>query len=79
MDIGLRFGLSMNILDGFRTKEMLDNTGCCVRVFDSWINNGGTDKYPDTWKGVYDVLCDIGHRGTANDMKADLAKAGIII
>lgn len=79
MDIGLRFGLSMNELDGFRTREMLDNTGCCVRVFDSWINNGGTAAYPVTWRSIYNVLCDIGNRGAANEMKTDLAKAGIII
>ena len=76
-EIGIRFGIGLGTLDGYQRMEMLDNAGCCVRVFDSWIAKSGTTNYPMSWKGVYDVLCDVGHRGAADDMKADLAREGI--
>ena len=63
----------MSVLDNYERKEMLDNITCCTRVFDQWIKNDGTSKYPLSWKGVYDALCAIEHCGTANDMKSSLA------
>jgi hypothetical protein len=58
-------------LDNYERRAMLDNNTCCERVFSEWIDNDGTELYPVTWKGVYDVLCAIGHRGIANRMKSD--------
>jgi hypothetical protein len=67
--LGLRFGLSTNTLDGYEKKAMLDNDTCCEKVFDHWINNGGhPPTYPLSWKGLHAVLCDIGHRGTAQEL-----------
>ena len=67
----------MSDLDNYERKEMLDNIKCCLRVFDSWINNGGTSGYPLSWKSVYDILCAIEHQGTAEDVKSALARKGI--
>ena len=75
--LGVRLGQSMSDLDNYEKKEMLDNIKCCLRVFDSWINSGGTSLYPLSWKSVYNILCAIDHRGTAEDMKSALAKEGI--
>ena len=75
--LGVRLGQSMGDLDNYERKEMLDNIKCCMRVFDSWINSGGTSVYPLCWKSVFDVLCAIDHQGTAEDMKSALAGRGI--
>ena len=75
--LGVCLGQSMNALDNYERKEMLDNIKCCMRVFDSWINSGGTSGYPLCWKSVYDVLCAIGHQGTAEDVKSALARSGV--
>ena len=71
--LGVRLGQSMGDLDNYERKEMFDKIKCCMRVFDSWINSGGTSVYPLSWKGVYDVLCDIDDQGTAEDMKSAVA------
>jgi hypothetical protein len=36
-----------------------------LAVFAHWINDGGTVKYPHSWRGLYDLLCAVGHRETA--------------
>ena len=69
----------MGDLDNYERKEMLDNIKCCMRVFDSWINNGGTSVYPLSWKSVYAVLYAIDHYGTAELMKSQLLLKGIFI
>lgn len=57
--LGLLLDQMTNLLDGYSTQSMLRNDECCERVFDKWINNAGTSRYPNTWQGVYDVLCEI--------------------
>ena len=69
----------MDALDNCESKEMKDNVKCCMRVFDSWINSGGTSVYPLSWRSMYDVLCAIDHQGTAENMKSALARKGIYI
>ena len=65
--IGIRTGQA-DSLDNYQQMAMLDNTVCCQKVFQAWINNGGHEKYPLTWQGLYDILCDIDHRGIANEI-----------
>ena len=72
--IGLQFGIHYSVLDNYASKELNDNIACCTQVFDAWIKCGGTGEYPASWEGLYKLLCDIEHRGTANEMKDDLAK-----
>ena len=68
----------MNDLDGYDRRSMLTNETNCYRVFDHWVNNDGyPPNYPLSWKGVYDVLCAIDHRGTANNMKKVLNSQGM--
>ena len=75
--LGLHLGQSVNDLDNYDRRAMLNSNTCCEWVFNSWIQNGGS--YPVTWKGVYDVLCAIDHRGTAENMKSTLAAKGVRI
>lgn len=71
--LGIKLGQSPNDLRDYQTKAMLDNKTCCTLVFDHWMKNGGLPPtYPLSWAGVYAALCAIGHRGTADSMKAKL-------
>jgi hypothetical protein len=63
--IGNMVGLSGGQLNGFATRALNDDFQCCLAVFAHWINNGGTLKYPHSWRGLYALLCAVGHRGTA--------------
>lgn len=73
-------GQSTNDLDGYDRRSMLANDTNCERVFDHWVNNDGhPPNYPLSWKGVYDVLSAVDHRGTANNMKEELNSRGIQI
>ena len=74
--LGRYLGQSTSELDSYSRESMLNNNTCCKRVFNHWINNDGhPPHYPLTWKGLYDVLCAIGHRGTAENMKETLLKS----
>jgi hypothetical protein len=60
-----------NSLEGIRRQATgySDETRCCHVVFQRWIDEGGhPPKYPLTWVGLRDLLCDVGHRRTANAM-----------
>ena len=78
-DIGTRTGQS-NDLETIRTKTMLNNKDACREVFAVWIDKDGHPKYPLTWQGLYDLLCDVGHRNIANTVadKKNAQGAGIL-
>ena len=77
--IGIRTGQS-DRLDGYATKALNDIDECCERVFRVWIAKGGhPPKYPHTWQGLYDLLCDIKHDGIANKMADEKAEDGVCI
>ena len=67
--LGLLFGQSTSDLDNFKSKAMLDNKECCERVFDKWINDDGSPRYPLSWEGLSEALHNIGHGRTAVDIK----------
>ena len=78
-NIGIRTGQSKH-LDGYATKALNDIGICCERVFRYWIDEGGhPPKYPHTWQGLYDLLCDIEHDRIANEMANEKAADGVCI
>ena len=77
-EIGRLIGLDEPDLTRFKNLEQSDIYECCVRVFNHWINNDGyLPKYPLSWKGLYDILCDIDHKALANDLEVALASKGV--
>ena len=76
--IGTLLGMHQSELYNYASRELNDNINCCTQVFDAWNKCGGTRVYPASWEGLYRILCDVDHRGTANEMRADLAKDNII-
>jgi ankyrin len=79
-ELGLLVGLISSELEGFDRKSLHHNFDCCVHVFTHWFNNGGhPPKYPLSWKGLFDLLCDIKYRTIANDLEAALASRGVNI
>lgn len=50
---------------------MLDNDNACRAVFSKWIEkDGNPTHYPLAWQGLYDLLCNIGHRRIATEVAA---------
>ena len=77
--IGIRTGQADD-LDSYATKAHNDNSQCCERVFRVWIaKSGHHPRYPHTWQGLYDLLCDINHNGVANKMAEEKAEEGMCI
>ena len=76
-NIGIHLGQKLTDLDGYQKMEGNDNNGCCGRVFDHWINDGGHVDYPVTWKGVEDLLIDIEHAGAAVELRKALVTMNI--
>ena len=71
--LGTRLGQTQNELDNYSRISQMDNDTCCTRVFQHWISNGGSKHYPLSWQSVCDLLCAIGHRGTAGELRLALA------
>ena len=55
---------------GFRPPEIIS----IRQVISKWIQNGdnmpSSKQYPCNWNGLYNLLIDSKHGGTANDLKA---------
>lgn len=67
VDLGIRVGLQQSEIDNCFKQSFMNTRTTCIHIIDSWINKGGHGpKYPNTWKGLYDLLCDIGYKKTAN-------------
>lgn len=78
-NLGTRLEISVNDLDGYKSKSQNGNDVCCTRVFEHWINNDGSKEYPLSWQSVCDILCAIEHRGTAKELKISLANVGVCV
>ena len=75
--LGIRVGIDPAMLDHYRLITVLDNNKCIERVFQHWIDSGGSPHYPVTWRGVYDVLNDIDCNAIAEDIAKRLSQEGI--
>lgn len=70
--LGLRVGQSYSELENL---NMRNNIKCSEEILKYWLEESShPSKYPRTWQGLYDLLCDIEHRGTAEDMKEELSR-----
>lgn len=79
MEIGVRIGQA-DYLDNYAKKSFLDNYVSCQQVFKTWIDDGGhPPRYPHTWQGLYDLLCDIEHSSIANKMAEEKNAQGILV
>ena len=74
--MGRMLDLSTNELDSISRKTLNENSESCWCVFSRWIDSDHT-SYPPTWKGLYDLLCDVQKVTVANTMKDALATYGV--
>ena len=74
-DLGKRLSIEPNILDAWEKEHQRDASSCCDKVMGEFITNGGTDDYPSTWEGVYQLLKDIKCGGVAKDLKEAVTRA----
>ncbi len=68
-DLGKRLSIEPNILDGWEKEHQKDANSCWDKVMGDLIASGGTEEYPSTWEGVYQLLKDIKRGGIARDLK----------
>ena len=76
--LGTILGLNMATIDSYKQQSFMNLGQTSGRILNDWIErNGHPPNYPLTWKGLYDVLCDIGHRNAAETMRSDLRQKGV--
>lgn len=66
--IGIRLGKELNELDGLESQYRHIPTQWC-RVMSDWLDNGGTDDYPATWKGLFALLRDVDKCEVARELE----------
>ena len=77
---GQLLGLNLEYISRLKQRSLMDNRRTCELIFEHWVkNNGHPPNYPLTWKGLYNLLCDIQHRKLAEDMKYKLASKEVRI
>ncbi len=74
-DFGLQLSIEPAILDGWEVQYQRDAKKCWNKVMGGFITNGGTDDYPSTWEGVYQLLKDVKCGGVAKDLEVAVTHA----
>ena len=72
-NFGLRIGLDIDKLEGWKVQFHEDATRCWLKVMTYWINVGGTPDYPVKWEGLDQLLKDVQCGKAAEDLKKALA------
>ncbi len=75
LDLGLRLSIEPAILYGWENQYQRDASRCWDKVMWELIASGGTEEYPSTWEGVYQLLKDIECGGIADDLKEAVTHA----
>lgn len=77
-DLGSLLGLTGPKLENAWLRFYNNTIDCCRHVFGEWIEMYDINsQYSVTWDGVYELLCDIDHSGTAKDLKECLESKGV--
>ena len=58
-DAGCLLGLSAARLNGIEKDKQGNSYECCRSVMKAWLDNGGTEDYPNKWDGVSELLKDL--------------------
>ena len=69
MKIGLRLGISMNLLESWEKQFGKDAERCWLKVMGCWIDEGGTNEYPVDWDGLCNLLEDVECPDVAKEFK----------
>ena len=71
--LGVRLGMKLSKIRSYYQRSCMDSEATCNSILDDWVNKGGhPPHYPLSWKGLYDLLVDIGHKKTGDDMMRDI-------
>ena len=70
-EFGIRFG-QKDKLEGWDNELRGKVDRCWCNVVSMWLDNGGTDEYPATWRGLLLVLEDVQLYATARELKKAL-------
>ena len=74
-DIGYQIDLTKNTIDGYAIKHGNDPERCWDEVMSKWCEDGqGSDEYPVTWDGLYQLLKDVEAAQVAEQLEKAVAK-----
>lgn len=72
---GILLGLKADELENIQQKTN-DNVQRLTYIFTQWIDNyGHPPRYPLSWDGVCELLCDLGRDRAAEDLAVALSRA----
>ena len=74
MDFGSLLDLTQNQLTAWDTQHRGNAALCWKEVMQCWLN-GGSEEYPPSWEGLYDLLEDVGCPAVAAELKKAVGKA----
>lgn len=69
MVFGNLLGLLPNELEAWEIRHHDDDTECWHRVMEHWLTEGGTQDYPATWEGLYELVRDGGYAEVTRDLR----------
>ena len=68
IEFGLALGLENNELEAWEADLRGQTERCWRKVMQHWLD-GGTNDYPSTWEGLYEMLTDQGYAEVAKGLK----------
>ena len=71
--MALFLDVSEEEIDKIDVKYGDDTEACCTAVFSSWLKGGGSEDYPTTWGGVFQLLEDIECSNISEELKEALS------
>ena len=76
--LGILVGIGLPQVESYRQQSFMNTTHTCYLILDKWISkNGHPPQYPLTWKGLYNILCDMQYNKVAEKLKVELSTRGI--
>jgi hypothetical protein len=71
---GYRLQIEPNRLESWRHQYLGDPTKCFLKVMEHWFATG-SDEYPTTWEGMYELLEDTKLFQVARDLREAVSSA----
>ena len=62
----------MGKLETFQQRALNDSLKICRYIFNDWIDNAGSTKYPLSWSALCELLEDIDKKTIAEKLKKGL-------
>ena len=75
--MGIMLDITVDKLNAWDSKHRGDVTMCWGELMEHWKNSGSTCKYPPSWEGLHELLCDIKYSVAAEEIKKAVEHASM--